>query len=193
MAIKSNYPNEPNLGHVMLDLETMGKRAGCAIVSIGAVEFDINTGEIVRTFYKVVNLQSCLNVGLFIDASTLYWWLQQSDAARQAICKPADSIQSVLEELRSFFACLGDFQIWGDGARFDIGILEAAYFAIGRGETLPWYFRNERDVRTLVSFEPEIIKNLPFTGTMHNPIDDCIHQINYCSRIWKNKNLSNKV
>ena len=193
MAIKSNYPNEPNLGHVMLDLETMGKRAGCAIVSIGAVEFDINTGKTGRTFYRVINLQSCLNVGLFIDASTLYWWLQQSDAARQAICKPADSIQTVLEELSSFLVCLGDFQIWGNGARFDIAILEAAYFAIGKGETLPWKFRNERDVRTLVSFDPETIKNLPFTGIMHNPIDDCIYQINYCSKIWKNKNLSNKV
>ena len=193
MTIARNYPKEPELGHVMLDLETMGKRAGCAIVSIGAVEFDINNGGIGRTFYKVVNLQSCLNVGLFIDASTLYWWLQQSDAARQAICKPADSIQTVLEELRSFLACLGDFQIWGDGARFDIGILEAAYFAIGRGETLPWYFRNERDVRTLVSFDPAVKFEIPFTGTIHNPIDDCIHQINYCSRIWKNKNLSNKV
>ena len=190
MAIGKDYSM---LGHVMLDLETMGKRAGCAIVSIGAVEFDINNGGIGRTFYKVVNLQSCLNVGLFIDASTLYWWLQQSDAARQAICKPADSIQTVLEELRSFLACLGDFQIWGDGARFDIGILEAAYFAIGRGETLPWYFRNERDVRTLVSFDPAVKFEIPFTGTIHNPIDDCVYQINYCSKIWKNKNLSNKV
>ena len=70
---------------------------------------------------------------------------------------------------------------------------EAAYFAIGRGETLPWYFRNERDVRTLVSFDPAVKFEIPFTGTIHNPIDDCIHQINYCSKIWKNKNLSNKV
>ena len=193
MTIKSNYPKELNLGHVMLDLETMGKRAGCAIVSIGAVEFDINTGKIGRTFYKVVNLQSCLNVGLFINASTLYWWLQQSDAARQAICKPADSIQSALVKFSLFLSELGDFQIWGDGARFDIGILEAAYFAIGRGEILPWKFRNERDVRTLVSFDPVVKFEIPFTGTIHNPIDDCIHQINYCSRIWKNKNLTNKV
>jgi DNA polymerase III epsilon subunit-like protein len=55
MTIARNYPDETNLGHVMLDLETMGKRAGCAIVSIGAVEFDINTGEIGRTFCELPN------------------------------------------------------------------------------------------------------------------------------------------
>jgi len=192
MAIKSGYPEEPCLGHLMLDLETMGKRAGCAIVSIGAVEFNINTGNIGRTFYRVINLQSCLNVGLVIDASTLYWWLQQSDVARQAICKPADSIQTVLNEFSSFLAILRDFQIWGDGVRFDVGILEAAYFAIGKGDTLPWYFRNERDVRTLVSFAPEIKEQYPFMGTQHNPIDDCKHQIGYCSTIWNKLKIKQK-
>ena len=173
-----------NLGHLMLDLETKGKRAGCAIASIGAVEFDLNTGKLGREFYKVVNLQSCLDVGLVIQASTLYWWLGQSDKARKAICAPSDSIQIVLEKLTSFFHTLGDFQIWGDGVRFDVGILEAAYYAIGKGEILPWYFRNEKDVRTLVSFKPEIKINAVFTGILHNPIDDCKHQIKYCHEIW---------
>jgi len=194
MTIARNYPDETNLGHVMLDLETMGKRAGCAIVSIGAVEFDINTGEIGRTFYKVVNLQSCLNVGLFIDASTLYWWLQQSDEARYAICEKGDNIQNVLEEFSSFLACLGDFRIWGNGARFDIAILEAAYFAIGKGETLPWKFRNERDVRTLVSFEPDVKTEFPFpfNEIQHHPIADCKYQIGYCSKIWSKLNKNDR-
>jgi hypothetical protein len=177
-----------NLGHLMLDLETMGKRAGCAIVSIGAVEFNLETGETGRLFYKRVDLQSCLDVGLFIDASTLYWWLQQSNIARLELCKPAEYIQNVLEKFNSFLVSLGDVNLWGNGARFDIAILEAAYFAIGKGEIIPWNFRNERDVRTLVSFAPEIKENYPFTGIIHDPIDDCKHQIDYCSAIWKYMN-----
>jgi hypothetical protein len=174
-----------NLGHLMLDLETMGKRAGCAIVSIGAVEFDLETGEMGRKFSEPVDLQSCLNVGLFVEASTIYWWMMQSEEARKELCKPADSIVNVLEAFTSFLHCLGDFQIWGNGASFDMSILEAAYFAIGRGEILPWKFRNERDVRTLVSFAPTIKESFVFNGIMHHSIDDCKYQIGYCTAIWQ--------
>lgn len=177
-----------NLGHLMLDLETMGKRSGCAIVSIGAVEFDINTGETGKEFYVHVDLQSCLDVGLFVEASTIYWWLQQSEAARLELCKNNIDIHTALSKLGGFMLELGDFQIWGNSANFDIGILEAAVFACGYTK-VPWYFRNERDVRTLVSFAPQIKEHYPFTGVIHNPIDDCKHQIAYCSEIWKKLNI----
>jgi len=169
----------------MLDLETMGKRAGCAIVSIGAIEFDLETGEMGRKFYEPVDLQSCLNVGLFVEASTIYWWMMQNEEARKELCKPAVSIQNVLVAFTSFLHCLGDFQLWGNGASFDMSILEAAYFAIGLGEILPWKFRNERDVRTLVSFAPEIKDNYRKMGITHCAIDDCKHQIEYCVAIWQ--------
>jgi hypothetical protein len=175
-----------NLGHLMLDLETMGKRAGCAIVSIGAVEFDLNTGEIGRQFYERVDLQSCLNVGLFAEASTVYWWMMQSKEARKELCKPADPLKNVLEQFSSFIMQLGEVQIWGDGAAFDLSILKAAYYAVNEKE--PWYFRNERDVRTIVMFAPKIKENMLFTGIMHNPISDCKHQIKYCTEIWKKLN-----
>jgi hypothetical protein len=184
-----NTIEKPNkLGHVMLDLETMGNRAGCAIVSIGAVEFNLNTGEIGRQFYDRVALQSCLDAGLFIQASTLYWWMQQGDEARMELCKPADPLKNVLEQFSSFIMQLGEIQIWGDGAAFDLSILKAAYYAIKEKE--PWYFRNERDVRTIVMFAPEIKENMLFTGTMHNPIADCKHQIRYCCEIYKKLNIT---
>lgn len=179
-----------NLGHLMLDLETMGDRAGCAIVSIGAVEFDLETGKTGRELYERVNLQSCLDVGLFVVGRTVYWWMQQDEAARKQICMPSESLSNVLEKFKSFTGCLGDFQMWGNGARFDIAILEAAYFACGY-EHLPWNFRNERDVRTLVSFAPVFKENIQFKGTVHNPIDDCKHQVAYCTAIW-NKLRYNK-
>lgn len=178
-----------NLGHLMLDLETMGKRAGCAIVSIGAVEFNLEANKIGRQFYERVELQSCLDVGLFVEASTVYWWMMQNEAARAEFYKtPRGTIQNTLVKFSLFLSELGDFQLWGNGARFDIAILEAAYFACGNGEILPWKFRGERDVRTLVSFAPSIKENYPFAGVKHNPIDDCIHQISYCHAIWKYMN-----
>jgi hypothetical protein len=44
------------------------------------------------------------------------------------------------------------------------------------------------DVRTLVAFAPQIKEHYPFTGTVHNPIDDCKNQIGYCSAIWQKIN-----
>lgn len=196
MAIARHYPKEKKLGHLMLDLETMGNKSKSAILSIGAVEFDIETGITGKVFYQRINLQSCLNAGLIVNASTVMWWLQQSEEARKEICKVGDSLHNSLDKLTSFMHCLEhNFQIWGNGVRFDIGILEDAYFAC-KHEQLPWDFRSERDVRTLISFAPEVKENLPFNGTQHNPIDDCKHQIAYCSAIWKKINnltfLTNK-
>jgi hypothetical protein len=177
-----------NLGHVMIDLETMGNCSLSSILSIGAVEFDINTGETGKEFYKRIHLQSCLDLGLKVQAETIYWWLQQNENARLEVCKGGDVLPKVLMDLNNYFSELGDFQLWGNGARFDIGILEDAYVACQIKSI--WNFRNERDVRTLVSFLPKIKEHYPFEGIQHNPIHDCKHQIAYCSDIWQNLNIN---
>lgn len=173
---------------VMLDLETMGRGSNSAIVSIGAVEFNMETGETGREFYQVIDLQSCFDVGLKAEAPTIYFWLQQNQAARDAICvEEKYQLPHTLLLFNSWMQdCVEKINIWGNGARFDIGILEDAYQACGIEN--PWYFRSERDVRTLVAFAPEIKATMPFEGIYHHPIDDCKHQIKYCSAIWKKLN-----
>lgn len=176
---------------VMLDLETLGNKSNAALLSLGAVEFNMKTGETGREFYKVIDLQSCLDVGLQINASTFYWWLQQNQQARDAVSKDEKfSLQLVLQAYNSWMQdCIQGVNIWGNGARFDIGILEDAYVACGL-QNMPWSFRGERDVRTLVSFAPEFKANILFERTQHNPIDDCKHQIKYCSATWNKLNIN---
>jgi hypothetical protein len=167
----------------MLDLETMGNRSNTALVSIGAVEFNIETGETGREFYRVIDLQTCLDIGLKVQASTIYWWMQQDQKARERICAKGEHIQKVFGDFNFWMQdCVDKVRIWGNGARFDIGILEDAYVACQL--KTPWYFRSERDVRTLVSFAPHVKENMPFEGVYHDPVDDCKHQIKYCSKIW---------
>jgi len=79
-----------------------------------------------------------------------------------------------------------DVKIWGNGVRFDIGLMEDAYSACQLLNS--WNFRSERDVRTLVAFAPDIKTNFFFQGIEHNPIDDCKHQISYCTATWKKLN-----
>lgn len=71
------------MNDVMLDLETLGTRAGCATLSIGSVGF--STEGLGEEFYCEVNQASCAAYGLFTEQSTLAWWNRQSPEARKVL------------------------------------------------------------------------------------------------------------
>lgn len=175
----------------MIDLETMGNGSNSVLCSIGAVEFDIETGELGREFYADVDMQTCLDRGMIVNASTIKWWLMQNEKARMKIANSTGmNITQVLHKFKLYLEDLGinEVQVWGNGVRFDMGILEDAYHACNLKE--PWNFRNERDVRTLVSFAPKIKEHYPHNPNdiMHDPIDDCKYQIGYCVATWQKLN-----
>lgn len=168
---------------IMLDIETMGNQSDSAILSIAAVEFDIETGETGDEFYENIDLQSCLNAGLTVNASTIYWWLKQDDHARKSLCNSNPlTLVNALDKF-SDFCSKKSYYVWANSPVFDCAILKNAYDKIGF--TIPWKFWNERDVRTLVSFAPDIKNEFVFEGTAHNALDDCKYQIGYCHEIWK--------
>lgn len=186
-----NNLSSKNFGHVMIDLETMGNDSYSSIVSIGAVNFDIETGETGKEFYIDVNFQSCIDFGLGINASTILWWLGQNEEARQKLIqgqKTAPDLATALTKLSDFIELCGgkDVQVWGNSARFDMGLLQNAYQKIK--VAYPWDFRKERCVRTLLAFKPEAKKAVPNVGVAHDPVDDCLFQIRYCVEVWKSLN-----
>lgn len=187
--------------HVMVDLETMGKKHNAPIVAIGAVVFDPATGSIGESFYKVVCLESSVNWGAVIDPSTVIWWLKQSSEARSAIVNDdAIPLQDALLKFREFVSdnVAGGSkkaQVWGNGASFDNSILRSSYDCIA--EDYPWEYWNDRDVRTMVelgqaiSFDPKT--TIPFEGSRHNALADAIHQARYVSAIWQRIIAGNQV
>ncbi|HBX7666036.1 TPA: exonuclease [Klebsiella pneumoniae] len=187
--------------HVMVDLETMGKKHNAPIVAIGAVVFDPATGSIGESFYKVVCLESSVNWGAVIDPSTVIWWLKQSSEARSAIVNDdAIPLQDALLQFREFVSdnVAGGSkkaQVWGNGASFDNSILRSSYDCIA--EDYPWEYWNDRDVRTMVelgqaiSFAPKT--TIPFEGSRHNALADAIHQARYVSAIWQRIIAGNQV
>lgn len=175
---------ENKFAHVMLDLETLGNVSNSVIASIAAVAFNIETGETGPQFYQRASIQSCLDIGLTVNGSTIQFWMEQENDARAELFKDTQNISAVLFNFRKFLEQLGTVYMWGNSARFDLGILENAYLKLGNKQ-IPWNYSLERDVRTLVWFAPEIKKNEPFIGVKHNPIDDCLHQIKYCSKTWQ--------
>lgn len=165
--------------HAMLDLETLGKKPFCPILSIGACAFRMD-GVMTDpdTFYLAVTLESCFAVGLRADASTIEWWMTDahvSQEARDNAFAGAERV-SLPAALDAFTDWLQSrpLQLWGNSARFDLGILEAAYQACGK--EAPWDFRQERCYRTIKTLPGAA--DVPFTriGTYHNALADAMSQ-----------------
>ena len=167
--------------NVMVDIETLGQKAGSAILSIGAVKFD-KTGILPDSaFYKTISIQSCLDVGLTIDASTFLWWMEQSDEARMSIVNGRKyPLEQVLSDFAYWFG--RDSNIWGNGSIFDIGLLEAAYAAVKLKH--PWKYWDVRCFRT-VREENSWVGMPPFEGPKHNALADAVHQAKYLIKIWE--------
>ncbi|EMF6169446.1 3'-5' exoribonuclease, partial [Escherichia coli] len=173
--------------HLMIDIETMGKNPNAAIISIGAIFFDPQTGDMGPEFSKTIDLDTADGV---IDRDVIKWWLKQSREAQSAILTDEIPLDDALLQLREFIAeNSGEFfvQVWGNGANFDNVILRRSYER--QGIPCPWHYHNDRDVRTIVELGKAIDFDartaIPFEGERHNALDDARYQAKYVSAIWQ--------
>ena len=174
-------------GHLMIVLETMGKNPDAPIISIGAIFFDPQTGDMGPEFSKTIDLETA---GGVIDRDTIKWWLKQSREAQSAIMTDEIPLDDALLQLREFIdENSGEFfvQVWGNGANFDNTILRRSYER--QGIPCPWRYYNDRDVRTIVELGKAIDFDartaIPFEGERHNALDDARYQAKYVSVIWQ--------
>jgi len=162
----------------MIDLETLGTQPYSIILSIGVVAFDFKTGERGDEFYRTIDVASSKEVGLTSDQHTIDWWAKQDKAVRDALTINTKHIHRVLTELCSWFDTKTyDRFVWGNSARFDLGLLENAYTRCGL--VIPWAHYNERCCRTIVALNPDIKNSTPKPAGAHHPIVDCHYQIDY--------------
>ncbi|HHL7389534.1 TPA: 3'-5' exoribonuclease, partial [Escherichia coli] len=173
--------------HLMIDLETMGKNPDAPIISIGAIFFDPQTGDMGPEFSKTIDLETA---GGVIDRDTIKWWLKQSREAQSAIMTDEIPLDDALLQLLEFIdENSGEFfvQVWGNGANFDNTILRRSYER--QGIPCPWRYYNDRDVRTIVELGKAIDFDartaIPFEGERHNALDDARYQAKYVSVIWQ--------
>ena len=173
--------------HLMIDLETMGKNPDAPIISIGAIFFDPQTGDMGPEFSKTIDLETA---GGVIDRDVIKRWLKQSREAQSAIMTDEIPLDDALLQLREFIdENSGEFfvQVWGNGANFDNTILRRSYER--QGIPCPWRYYNDRDVRTIVELGKAIDFDartaIPFEGERHNALDDARYQAKYVSAIWQ--------
>ncbi|HIA3025726.1 TPA: 3'-5' exoribonuclease domain-containing protein [Escherichia coli] len=173
--------------HLMIDLETMGKNPDAPIISLGAIFFDPQTGEMGPEFSKTIDLDTA---GGVIDRDVIKWWLKQSREAQSAILTDEIPLDDALLQLREFIdenSCGFYVRVWGNGANFDNVILRRSYER--QGIPCPWRYCNDRDVRTIVelgnSIGFDVRMTIPFEGVPHNALDDARHQAKQVSAIWQ--------
>lgn len=166
--------------HVMHDLETIGTKPGCVVLSIGATIMFSPADK--AEFYCAISADSCKEVGMIEEYDTLKWWEKQSEGVRNAAFSGVCHIQEALEYYADWLhehAGPRAICVWGNGASFDSPVLAAAYRICGM--PTPWDFRNEYCYRTMKNLYPQ----LPYIPPLekHHALEDARAQAAHLERI----------
>jgi hypothetical protein len=191
--------------HISFDLETLGIAHDALILSIGAVKFDPFTATLgvpdsepgVSTFYRVIDLDG---PGGVIDASTVAWWMKQSDAARNAIFGADVERVPLPQALAEFSEWIGftdeleegkypDVTLWARGSK-DAQWLESAYKGIGFKPPFKyWQVQDQRTATYLLPIAlPEVTERLADaarTSTAHHALHDATYQAVVLTKVYQ--------
>lgn len=162
---------------IMIDLETLGTNMKSPILSIGACEFDRTTGVNEENTFHVKIDMGCydnLKQAFEIDYATLKWW-QEQDNFRN-VTDGKETLHGAIIKFKDWFSQFDQekTQVWAQGADFDFPIFKHAcsVFKI----SIPWYYFNQRDTRTLYAVSPGFKKGKR-EGVYHDALDDCKNQV----------------
>lgn len=164
--------------HVMIDLETLGNKPGCVILSIGACYFDPKDSDpeaIGNKFYMTVRQEPQIDRGMHVDSETYQWWMKQNAEAWEAATRDPSDPKDVVDRFYDFWFDGGGVYPWSHGASFDLPIIEWLFRAMKRSRS-PWRFHNQRDTRTVLHMAKCNTKSIKREGTHHNALDDAVHQ-----------------
>lgn len=163
----------------MIDIETLDTKNTAVVLSIGAVQFEPKTGNILKSFYKVLRLQD--QAKRSISTSTVKWWVDQIKngaltdqfngdvPVRNALIFLRDFIQDTLETADE------RLEIWACDPDFDCEILENLYAEYGL--LTPWRYSDKRSVRTVRSLAKLWGFLPPKIEATHNALEDCERQV----------------
>lgn len=177
---------------IMINIETMGAKDDAAILSIGAAIFNENGVSSDKIFYRVISLEHNLDIGRTVDASTIMWWLEQSEEARAELSKGSGTLHAAMMNLYEFVQMnlTKKGNVWVNGAMFDFRILRNAYMQMGT--TPPWRWNQEccmRALRRIEKYLPASVNIVTWDSTRklaeknnkvaHNALEDALLQAHY--------------
>ena len=173
----------------MLDLETLGTRPGCVVLTFGAVKFDPYTlQEPGPGMYCRLDADEQIERGREVQEDTLQWWMNRAEEIREEAIGAGDriSIEQFYKDLNRFL--VGVNNIWAQGPVFDIAILENLYRQYGW--PTPWQFWQIRDSRTLFGVHGD--PRVKGREGHHNALADCVYQAQGVQQIYRRLGITKK-
>jgi hypothetical protein len=170
---------------VMVDIETLGTGTLPVIASIGAVQFDLESGKLGERFHYYVDIRDSAAQGFRLCSDTVLWWMRQDDDARLPVftASPRLSINRVLTYLAVWLP--NNAYVWGNGSNFDNRILREAY--VHCGIKTPWSFRRDLDMRTFMELGERLgisTEKPPRETVLHDALADAVYQAEWMCNIW---------
>lgn len=180
----------------MFDIETFGTKPGDIITSIGVVNFNPEEKGLgpkdfceEDKFEVHIKIEDSVKKGFGFSASTLLWWIGQSEEARTKLVKGQETGIGVLEALQRLSAWMGgrvlspesNAIVYGNSASFDITLLESYFTKMDL--PIPWSYRKVTCYRTLIQSKfvdqekrAELGRILKKELVAHDALDDAIYQ-----------------
>lgn len=173
--------------HIMTDIETLGTKGGATIIQVAAATFDITTGKVLSQYNRIVDIEKVDD--LSVDGSTIKWWLNtDKELLTKLLHSGTVSEQEMIVEFHEWLSNQGELKeryLWGNGILFDNQKLQDKMRFYGLD--YPIYYRNDRDVRTIVDLaskklnmtEEELKESFKDESLhAHDAYDDVLYQIN---------------
>ena len=146
--------------HAMLDMESIGTKAGYAVLSIGAVIIyvdgvgnEIEFGDIASPIYIKFDINDQIKGGYLSDKSTRSWWAVHNYEARKVLLPATEDVPTHegLVELYHYLTTQEIDFFWAKGG-MDFEMLGCMYAQ--EEVQSPWNFWQERDLRGLLDLAP---------------------------------------
>jgi DNA polymerase III epsilon subunit-like protein len=160
---------------LMIDIETTGTRPGCKILTIAVVPLKESTSP----FYERIDSTSWSLTEFSSDTDTLEWWRKQSDKTFREAWTGEVAAEEVLTKFCEYIKSFKEFRVWGNGASFDVPILEYALKAYNI--PIPWNYRQSMCFRTVKAMFPNVTYT-PQTQA-HNALSDATVQAEHLKKI----------
>ncbi len=167
--------------HIMIDTEALSFRPNGCLLSIGAVMFTMEDGEI-DSFYQNIDPVSCKSLGFKVNKDTVNWWSEQKEAMKLL---GTDRV-GVEEGLGKFVDWIGPkskkIQYWCHGASYDFPLLTSYFDALDMKE--PWLYTNLNDNRTIMNQAGIVLKEQDRGNSVyHNALDDSRFQVKWLRHV----------
>lgn len=179
------------MNEIMIDLETLSLSNRARILSIGAVAFDRNTGELGASFYcSLEPPMDAISKCIVTDQSTAEWWERQSPEAKAALNLNRFGYAQALDKLLVFMRQFNQntVKVWANDPSFDCAIISHSLAA--HNLKTPWRFYNERSYRTVKDLG-EDLSNIDYkaldiiNATKHNALEDAMYQAKVLCHTYK--------